>query len=625
MHILQPFLRPGVEARGKVRAPPVGGGELVTVMDELELPNIALPAHQRKLREALMWAHAAQRPGTLASIRSWAGGMLAVRVWRLRAAATAALLLLALGQQLLWRTGPAAAFVIVQVNPSIELGIDRQQVVITAQGLDAAGTELLAAAARLALRRRPLEEALTLLTDWLVAGQRVVTGGRVVLAVRMVGEEPAQGAQPILARAQEVVEGRLAAAGVGAVTAGLVVEDNLYQSAAKLGFLPADYAGLTALGLGRAAVLDLLALGAELDIARWLFVRELGALAGSLTGLREAGAAPGQAMAMLRAAARADLSLEASHAIVAGAIDLMAAGVPLEQVLGLLALQHDPGLKLEGASFLEEVSTFMDALVALHEAGIAGDSALTLMRAAMTADPSLEESSTIVAGVIDLWKAGVPVEHGLAVLAMQHDAVLQLPPEVFREEVTTLLAALIELSRAGITSELALAVLRTAALADPALEEFTRVVGAVLGLAEAGIAPGTALAKVQQALATDPTLEKFEELLGIKGDSRPGHPAEDREEPGEEEAADPPAADPEGEEGRPGLPPAGGEEKGDDEPAGAPGGETGDDEPTPPTGEGAGEWPQPDPASLDRPEGEEGGPDERAPDEPEEGDDEGPG
>jgi hypothetical protein len=603
---------------------PVRGGELVTIMDELELPEIALPAHQRQLRGALMRAHAAQRPGPLASIKGFAGGMLAVRAWRLRAAATAVLLLLAVGHQVLWRPGPAAAFVIVQVNPSIELGIDREQVVVSARGLDATGVELLAAPARLELRRRPLEEALTMLTDRLVAGQQVVTGGRVVLAVRMVREEAAPGAQPILARAQEVVQRRLAAAGVGAVTAGLVVDSALYQSAARLGFLPADYVELIALDLGRDAVLEVLALGGELGIPRPVFAEKLDTLAASLAGLSEVGVTTSQAIAVLRASARADLSLEASDAIVEGVVDLVAKGVPLEQALGLLALQHDPALRLDGPSFLKEVTTLMEALADLHGAGITADGALALMRAAIVADPTLEESGTIVAAVIDLVQAGVPFEQGLAVLALQHDAVLRLPPEVFRKEATTLLGALVDLSSARITGELALAVIRTAAGADPTLEEFARVVDAVLQLVEGGVAPGSALAKVQQALVTDPTLERFEELLGIKGEGRPGDPAEDQEEPGEQEPASAPAADRVEEEDRPGTPPPDEEAEDDDAPAGQPAGGSGGIEPTLPTsGEEAGGEVEPVVPPLERPEEDEGGAEEPTPDEPD--DDEGAG
>jgi hypothetical protein len=327
---------------------------------------------------------------------------------------------------------------------------------------------------------------------------------------------------------------------------------------------------------------------------------------------------------VLRASARADLSLEASDAIVEGVVDLVAKGVPLEQALGLLALQHDPALRLDGPSFLKEVTTLMEALADLHGAGITADGALALMRAAIVADPTLEESGTIVAAVIDLVQAGVPFEQGLAVLALQHDAVLRLPPEVFRKEATTLLGALVDLSSARITGELALAVIRTAAGADPTLEEFARVVDAVLQLVEGGVAPGSALAKVQQALVTDPTLERFEELLGIKGEGRPGDPAEDQEEPGEQEPASAPAADRVEEEDRPGTPPPDEEAEDDDAPAGQPAGGSGGIEPTLPTsGEEAGGEVEPVVPPLERPEEDEGGAEEPTPDEPD--DDEGAG
>jgi hypothetical protein len=409
-----------------------------------------------------------------------------------------------------------AAFVTLEVNPSVEIGVDRRGLVVSAQGLDEAGKALLAAVRWTSLRQRPFDEVLASLTDRLIAENRVAPGGRVVVTVRAVSGEPA--VQDISAQARKTVDRVLANAGVQAATVGTVVSNELYQAAARLKFSPADYYELAALGLKDATVVKVLALAGELGIDTQVFIDEMDTVAGALADLKAAGFTEEQALQAVRAALAADPTLEESSTIVAGVIDLYEDGVPLEQVMAILALQHDLALKLEPGVFLEEVTTLMAALADLYEANITGEAALALMRAAIVADPTLEESSTIVAGVIDLYEDGVPLEQVMAVLALQHDLALKLDDGAFLEEVTTLLAALADLYEANVTGETALALIRAAAGADPALQDIEEVIDAAIELVEAGETPAGAVAKVMQAVAADPSMQKLEELLGLDDD-----------------------------------------------------------------------------------------------------------
>jgi len=513
--------------------------ELISGLHELELPGITLPARQQQLRNALLKAHSARREelgGLRGSIRSPSGGMVGMRTRRLWFAGPAiALLMVAVVYQVALRPVRAAAFVTIQVNPSIELGINRRQAVVSVQGLDDAGKAILATLDLAGRRNRPLEEVLTVFTDRLVAENKIGVGGRVVLTVRAVDENMLRVVQDISDQARTAVTERLATAGVKAEAVGLVVDKDLYEGAVKLGFLPAAYAELIALDLANESVLYVLALAGELGIDNKVFSEEIDTFAAAIEDLRAAGVPEAQTLAVIRAAVEADPSLDEISTITAGIIDLVEAGVPLEQGMAILAMQTDATLKLDPEVFREEVTTLMAALVDLHESGITGDAALAVIRAAAKADPSLEEISTITAGIIDLVEAGVPLEQGMAILAMQTDATLKLDPEVFREEVTTLMAALVDLHESGITGDAALAVIRAAVEADPALEEIDKVTDAVVKLTEGGLTHDAALTTVKEALAQDPTLEKFEEILGIEieepaGEEKPDDPEEEKEE-----------------------------------------------------------------------------------------------
>lgn len=482
----------------------------------------------------------------------------------------ASLLVLALLYQFALRPAEAA-FIILEVNPAVELGVDRRGLVVSAQGLDESGKALLAAVGWTSVRQRPFREVLADLTDRLVAENQVAAGGRVVVTVRAVTGAPA--VQDISTQAREAVGNQLEAAGVQATTIGTVVNNTLFQAAAKLGFSPADYYELAKLSLSEEALLKVLTLSEELDIARPVFVDEMDTIAEAMADLKKVGLTQEQALGVMRAALAADPALEETSTMVAGVIDLWEGRVPLEQALAILALQQDPILQLESGAFLEEVTTLMAALADLYEAGISGGDVLALVRAVVMADPSLEESSTMVAGVIDLVEAGVTLEQVLALLALRHDTGLQLESGAFLEEVTTLMDALADLYEAGISGDVALALIRAAAGADPALREVDGVVDAAIELVEAGTAPAEVAAMVLQAIVGDPSMPGLEELLGLAaddegkgedlagdeendgGDDRDG-PAPDADEDEDEDPDDTGADDPDDDNAGRGDPPA---------------------------------------------------------------------
>jgi hypothetical protein len=140
--------------------------------------------------------------------------------WRKIALAAACLLLFVWTGFLFYGNTQAVAYVGLDINPSLELGVNRQMVVCQARGLNGEGEDLLAGAA---VRGLPLSEALRVLVEKAVAARYIVPGQENVI-LTTVTPVKGGGKQPLPdeSRLSRAIEESLQAAGA---EAAVIVEE----------------------------------------------------------------------------------------------------------------------------------------------------------------------------------------------------------------------------------------------------------------------------------------------------------------------------------------------------------------------------------------------------------------
>lgn len=310
---------------------------------------------------------------------------------------------------------PAASLVLVVDQAALTLRLDAAGKVIGVEG------EGLPAGfvAGLNISGKPVSEALRVVAGALHAGGKIAAGSEVV--VLAAGLDP-QTAQVI----SEYLAGRAVRIELTAVT----VTPALLEAVQAARLLPdnlADLAGLVA-AVGPDRALLVLNLRTELTIAPWVFREEFGTLTSALIDLVEAGIAKDEAVAILRKAAAADVTLEEVSTITAAMVDLHEAGVGHAEMKAIFAiLEEQIAAGLSRKLVLEEFTTITAAKIDMVEAGIAKDQAVAIVRKAIGFDPSLEEFTTITAALIDLVEQGLTTEQALAKVqeAIQADPTLE--------------------------------------------------------------------------------------------------------------------------------------------------------------------------------------------------------
>ncbi|MBT9162822.1 MAG: hypothetical protein DDT27_01387 [Dehalococcoidia bacterium] len=379
----------------------------------------------------------------------------------------------------------AVANLAMQVNPALQLSLDREHKVIGVEGLDEDGKALLA---QLDVQNKELRQALQEIIDVLMDGGFLTPEVRVVIVLHPIDVRVEEDLPHLSAIAHQAVTGRLVEIGVQIKVVSQVITEDLYENAIEEGLLPADYIDLIEAGVSADSIKSIIGLGKELHIEQELFLEEFDTTASAMIDMVEAGITEEAAVALLKAALKADPSLEEVTTITAGIVDMHEAGLNPEQVLALLALHKelaDLGIAIAPETFLEEFSTIVAAMIDMTDAGITEADAMAMIREALKADPSLEEVTTITAGIVDMHEAELTPEYSLAVLRLHKElGVLGIAPETFLEEFSTIVAAMIDMAEAGIRGDAAMAMIREAMKADPSLEEVAIIIAAEIDLVD---------------------------------------------------------------------------------------------------------------------------------------------
>jgi len=393
--------------------------DIIEKLESLDLPELDAPAHRQNLRRALLSSGCLQKRQ---------GGALSAPFRRFRRVISmksklivivpALVLLFAVAGVIPFFTGEqTSAYLTLQVNPSLQLALDKNNTVIGIEGLNEDGSKLLA---KLDVADADLKKALGGIIDALVSEGFLVRDAEVVIALRPANDPEADGLSDlgdVADVAGEAAEDALAASGMAANVVSVVISNELYEAASAKGLLPEDYADLIEAGISPKSVEALLVLIGEsknAGVEPEKLHEEFETIVAAAIDMAEAGIAESVIVDALKGALKADPGLEELTTITAALIDMHEAGISSENYPALLNLDKELGLDKE--KFLEEFSTITAALIDMHEAGIAGNVAMATLREAIKADIGLEELTTIVSAMIDIKEDGLSEADALAKL-----------------------------------------------------------------------------------------------------------------------------------------------------------------------------------------------------------------
>jgi len=327
--------------------------KLHTMLENLELPEVQMPAHQRRLREILLASGCLEKEDSISSAPpKISGGInrMKLKVWKL--VASFAVLFLAVGVYMISFPAPlAVASLALQVNPALTLTIGGRNTVIGAEGLDAQGEALLA---RLNLTGKEVSEALRTITGALHEAGLLGPNQRIVVALHAI-EEGVPFEERLTVPEMYTLAEKVRQALYGYTTEqGLPVEVKVYKVTAELaaaahaiGLLPADYVDFLG-AAGYPVAIELLNLQKELGIDPSLFKEEMDKIGAAVVDLREAGiVAQADILAIFRKALAADPKLKEVTTITAAMIDLVEEGLSTEEALSRIqaAIKSDPALR----------------------------------------------------------------------------------------------------------------------------------------------------------------------------------------------------------------------------------------------------------------------------------------
>jgi hypothetical protein len=276
--------------------------ELQAILENLELPEVQMPVHQRQLRETLLASNYFKKESAPVSIRqkiyeriNWTIEAMKPKIWK--PVASLAVLILVLGVYLAFFTPPrVVATLVLQVSPAISLTISERNTVIGAEGLDAAGELILE---ELDLRGQEVQDALGVLAGALDKADWLSPGCRILLALHPVGGRLAKAELDTLTdTARQALSGYLTEQSLPVEIKTVAITEELVDMVLAVGILPADYIDLVAM-VGPQMTMQVLNLQKRLSLDPALFKEELGATTASLIDMKEIGITGDNAFAIL--------------------------------------------------------------------------------------------------------------------------------------------------------------------------------------------------------------------------------------------------------------------------------------------------------------------------------------
>ncbi|MBT9150093.1 MAG: Anti-sigma-I factor RsgI6 [candidate division WS2 bacterium] len=272
--------------------------ESLTRLENLEYPQVEMPAHKQQLKMALLaYGHLTKRSdgAFLPTLKK----ILEVIVVKNKYKIVVPVVLLALALvafQVFFAAPRAVAYLTLQVNPAVKLSLNNNNAVIRVEGLDEAGKTLLAG---LDVKNQKMAEAIQKITDRLHAAGFLVPERTIVVALHPAPGMSEENLSSLSAAAEQVIANRLEELDLQTEVESFVLSAELYNAAAELGLTPADYVGLIKAGISMESITRIISLQKELGIEKELFLDEFSSLAASYIDMIEAGMAEEGAISVL--------------------------------------------------------------------------------------------------------------------------------------------------------------------------------------------------------------------------------------------------------------------------------------------------------------------------------------
>ena len=386
--------------------------KLHATLENLKLPTVKMPAHQKRLRETLLNSgyFAGETPQSLTRNKINGGIRMKPKIFVI--AASVALMLLTFGAYMAFFATPqVVANLALQVNPAINLRLSDRNTVVDAEGLDEQSRTLLAG---LNIKGKEVQEALSIIAEALHKADFLTDERRILVALSPVGDRLGEvELQTLKGTVEEALSGYLNEHDLQVKVVSAVITDELADVVQNFNLKPEDYVDLV-YEAGSEVAIQALNLGNELGIDPALFKEEFGTIAASLIDMTETGITEENALAILRSGLAADMTLEELTTITAARIDLHEAGASQDNIMAIFKLMEAQiAAGVDRALLLEEITTITAAKIDMLDAGIPADIALNALKTALAADPTLEELTTITAAMIDLIEAGLSKQEAL--------------------------------------------------------------------------------------------------------------------------------------------------------------------------------------------------------------------
>jgi len=389
--------------------------KLHATLENLKLPTVKMPAHQKRLRETLLNSgyFAGETPQSLT--RNKINGGIGMKPKIFVIAASVALMLLTFGAYMAFFATPqVVANLALQVNPAINLRLSDRNTVVDAEGLDEQSRTLLAG---LNIKGKEVQEALSIIAEALHKADFLTDERRILVALSTVGDRLGEvELQTLKGTVEEALSGYLNEHDLQVKVVSAAITAELADVVQNLNLKPEDYVDLV-YEAGSEVAIQALNLGNELGIDPTLFKDEFGTIAASLIDMTETGITGENALAILRSSLTADMTLQELTTITAARIDLHEAGASQDNIMAVFKLMEAQiAAGVDRALLLEEVTTITAAKIDMLDAGIPADIALNALKTALAADPTLEELTTITAAMIDLHEEGVSKQEALLMI-----------------------------------------------------------------------------------------------------------------------------------------------------------------------------------------------------------------
>lgn len=404
-------------------------------IESLKLPDVEVPSHKRRLLSELLESNSFKKQKGSLFVNPpkiiYEVIYMFTHKWKY-IVPTFAMVFVFLTYLSFFSAPKAMAYLTLQVNPALELSINKDNNVIDIKSLNEDAASLLTG---LEVKNKNYAQALREITSEMISRGFVKPDREFFVALRPVNKEGEVDLTALSASAQSAIKESLDTAKLDVKITNIVVPQDLYDFAKQEGLLPSAYAELIEENVTPETVSRILSLKNEQNIEPAIYKKEFHTIVSSLSDMIEAGMSETSALSVLTESIKADPSLEELTTITAAVVDMHKAGISSDSALKLLSLGKESGV--DSKIFLEEITTLTSALIDSHEAGISADAAVLLIKDAIKANPSLEEISTITAALIDLKEEGVEEEEALKKIkaAIEADPTLEQLDDLIEDDL----------------------------------------------------------------------------------------------------------------------------------------------------------------------------------------------